>query len=218
MLPVAMDQSSSDDSAIRYVSLRPVDSIWVMMIVWRIWWKIVRSVLCCVVYTNSAHKICMHLWAIVTVNCRFGLIFRFVFCLQCFDTVGWAAGMEGHPACKKMGGWWRWALVSPDGVAPSRMIGVSASVNLPLHRKVQKFSSGTGSLGWSRKKGHKTAVVVCFLSVLNSDIMFLCSLFLLTATVTFAMHKMSPCNILQTRTKEYRRLLCLKWLGTARPL
>ena len=69
---------------------------------------------------------------------------------------------EGHPACKKiMGGWWRWALVSPDGVAPSRMVGVSASVNLPLHHKVQKFSSGTGSPGWSRKKGHKTVVCVC---------------------------------------------------------
>jgi len=26
-------------------------------------------------------------------------------------------------------GWWRWALVSPDGVAPSRMVSVSASVN-----------------------------------------------------------------------------------------
>jgi len=37
---------------------------------------------------------------------------------------------------------------------------VSASVNLPLHHKVQKFSSGTGSPGWSRKKGRKT-VVVC---------------------------------------------------------
>ena len=48
---------------------------------------------------------------------------------------------------------WRWALVSPDGVAPSRMVGVSASVNLPLHHKVQKFCSGTGSPGWSRKKG-----------------------------------------------------------------
>jgi len=39
------------------------------------------------------------------------------------------------------------------------MVGVSASVNLPLHRKVQKFSSGTGSLGWSRKKGRKTVVM-----------------------------------------------------------
>ena len=42
---------------------------------------------------------------------------------------------------------------SLDRVAPSRMVGVSASVSLPLHRKVQKFSSGTRSLGWSRKKG-----------------------------------------------------------------
>jgi len=45
---------------------------------------------------------------------------------------------EGHPACKNMGGWWRWALLSADGVAPSRMVGVSASVNLPLHHRVQK--------------------------------------------------------------------------------
>ena len=52
------------------------------------------------------------------------------------------------------------ALVSPDGVAPSRMVGVSASVNLPLCHKVQKFSSGTSSPGWSRKKGRKTVVVV----------------------------------------------------------
>ena len=67
---------------------------------------------------------------------------------------------EGHPGRKKMGGWWRWALVSLDGVVPSRMVDVSASVNLPLHHKVQKFSSGTGSPGWSWKKGRKTAVVV----------------------------------------------------------
>jgi len=59
-----------------------------------------------------------------------------------------------------MGGWWRRALVSPDGVAPSRMDSVSASVNLPLHHEVQKFSSGTGSPKWSRRKGCKTVVVV----------------------------------------------------------
>jgi len=59
-----------------------------------------------------------------------------------------------------MGGSWRWALLSPDEVAPSRRVGVSASVNLPLHHKVQKFSSGTGSPGWSRKKGRRTVVVV----------------------------------------------------------
>jgi len=31
---------------------------------------------------------------------------------------------EGHPICKKVGGWWRWALVGPDGVAPNRMVNV----------------------------------------------------------------------------------------------
>jgi len=35
-----------------------------------------------------------------------------------------------------MGGWWTWVLVSPDGVVPSRMVSVFASVNLPLHHKV----------------------------------------------------------------------------------
>jgi len=64
-----------------------------------------------------------------------------------------------------MGRWWRWALVSPHGVVLNRMVGVSASVNLPLHHKVQKFSSGTGSPGWSRKKGSKTVVVVVYSKV-----------------------------------------------------
>ena len=50
-------------------------------------------------------------------------------------------------------------MVSSDGVATSKMVGVSACVNLPLHYKVQKFSSGTGSPGWSRKKGRKAVVV-----------------------------------------------------------
>ena len=60
-----------------------------------------------------------------------------------------------------MEGWWGWALVSSDGVAPSRMVSLSASVNLPLHHKVQKFSSGTGLPGWSRKKGRTKVVVWC---------------------------------------------------------
>jgi len=72
----------------------------------------------------------------------------------------WLDGRKGIPHVKN-GGWRRWALVSPDGVAPSRMVGVSASVNLPLHHKVQKFSSGTGSPRWSEKKGRKTVVVWC---------------------------------------------------------
>jgi len=82
------------------------------------------------------------------------------------DTVAFSAlillvgRQEGHPACKKWGGQWRWALVSRDGEAPSRMVSVFTSVNLPLQHKVQKFSSGTRSSGWSRKKVHKTVVVV----------------------------------------------------------
>jgi len=79
--------------------------------------------------------------------------------------VGW---QEGHPACKEYGGMVE-ALVSPDGVAPSRMVSVSASVNLPLHHKVQKFSSGTGSPEWSRRKGCKTVVCVCVLCVCVSN-------------------------------------------------
>ena len=49
-----------------------------------------------------------------------------------------------------MEGWWRWALVSLDGVAPSQMVGVSASVNLPLHHKCRSsvmapaYPSGLG--------------------------------------------------------------------------
>jgi len=56
------------------------------------------------------------------------IISKYQLTFQCFDTVG--GRQEGHPACKN-GGWWRWALVSADGVAPSQMVGVSASVNFP---------------------------------------------------------------------------------------
>jgi len=56
-------------------------------------------------------------------------------------------------------------MVSLDGVSPSRMVCVSASVNLPLHHKVQMFSTATGSPGWSRKKGRKTVVVVVVFQV-----------------------------------------------------
>jgi len=72
----------------------------------------------------------------------------------------WFGGRKGTRPVKTYGGWWRRALVSPDGVAPSWMVGVSASGNLPLHHKVQKFSSSTGSPGCFLKEGHKT-VVVC---------------------------------------------------------
>jgi len=63
-------------------------------------------------------------------------------------------GTEGIRPVKKWG---------DGGGAPSRMVGVFASVNLPLHHKVQKFSSGTGLHGWPRKKGRKMIVVVAVL-------------------------------------------------------
>jgi len=53
---------------------------------------------------------------------------------------------EGQPACKNMGD-------GEGGHWLVRMVGVSASINLQLHHEVQKFSSGTGSPEWSRKKG-----------------------------------------------------------------
>jgi len=58
----------------------------------------------------------------------------------------WLGGRKGIQPVKKCrdGGGGHWLLVSLDGVAPSRIVGVSASVNLPLHHKVQKFSYGTG--------------------------------------------------------------------------
>jgi len=64
---------------------------------------------------------------------------------------------EGHLACKKWGDgggghWLVWMEWRPVGWS------VSASVNLLLHHKVQKFSSGTGSRVWSRKQGRKMVV------------------------------------------------------------
>jgi len=38
---------------------------------------------------------------------------------------------------------------------PRWMVGVSASVNLPLHHEVQKFSSGTGLPGGRGKRAIK---------------------------------------------------------------
>jgi len=60
--------------------------------------------------------------------------------LQCFDTVGWVAGRAS--GLYKMKGWWRWALLSPDGVVPSRMVRVSASVNLPVPDMTYNVFSG----------------------------------------------------------------------------
>ena len=54
-----------------------------------------------------------------------------------------------------MGGWWKWALLSPDGVGPSQMVDVSASVNLPLHHKVQSSLLAPAHLGGPGKRAVK---------------------------------------------------------------
>jgi len=82
----------------------------------------------------------------------------------CWKNCCWLGSRKGIRSVQIWGGWWRWALVRPDGVVPSQMVSVSASVNLPLHNIVQKFSSGTGSSGWSRK-----TVVVVVVVVLKDD-------------------------------------------------
>jgi len=56
---------------------------------------------------------------------------------------------------------------------PSRMVSVFASVNLPLHHKVQKFSSGTGHAGGPGKRAIKRlwcggVIISWFLVSLNS--------------------------------------------------
>ena len=59
-------------------------------------------------------------------------------------------------------GWSGWS-------GASRMVSASASVNVPMHHKVQTFSSGTGSPGWAQKKGRKMVVVVV-LDLLITDL------------------------------------------------
>jgi len=71
-----------------------------------------------------------------------------------------ASGRKSIRPVKIWGGWWRWALLSPDAVAPSRMVGVPAAVDIPLHHTVQKFSSGTGSPGRPRKRSVKWLCVL----------------------------------------------------------
>ena len=60
--------------------------------------------------------------------------------------------MAGSTSSVKMGGDGGGSLISPDGVMPSQMVGVSASVTFPCTIKVQKKISSSGTD--SEKKGH----------------------------------------------------------------
>ena len=137
------------------------------------------------------------------------MLLLFHICLQCFDTVGWTAGRASDML--KMGRWWRWALLSPDGVAPSPMVSVFASINLTLYHKVQKFTSGTGSPGWSRKKGHKTVVCVCYSTFVHTCSVLWCVQFCPSSVVCGLRGGQRP-----QRLAGFQR--CKWWLFTDAPV
>jgi len=62
---------------------------------------------------------------------------------------------KGIRPVQKYGGWWRWALVSLDGVAPSWMVSVSSSVNLPCTIKSRSFLLAPAHLGGPGKRAVK---------------------------------------------------------------
>jgi len=72
------------------------------------------------------------------------------------------------------GGWWRWALLSPDGAAPNRMVTVPASVDLPLHHKDRGSLLAPAHPGGPRKRAIKwlwlSVVVVVVVVVVEMNI------------------------------------------------
>ena len=76
----------------------PVDIIWAMLTLWRIRWKVIRTVLCCVVY-NSCAQLYAHTWVALEVKCWW---FTADYAGLCVDAVnGAAAGWRGlsMPGC-----------------------------------------------------------------------------------------------------------------------
>ena len=76
---------------------------------------------------------------------------------------------------KILAGWWRWALISLDRVAPTQMVGVSASVNLPLHPCTIKSRSSflapvhQGGTGKRAVKRLCVCVCVCVLLAIHTE-------------------------------------------------
>jgi len=82
-----------------------------------------------------------------------------VYLLHSYILVMLAGWQEGHPACKNMGDGGGGHWLARMEWHPARQLVCLPLLIFPCTIKVQKFSSGTGSRGWSRKKGHKTVVV-----------------------------------------------------------
>ena len=52
------------------------------------------------------------------------MIFLLMLCINVQNVYAEHQQKMKYNATQNMGGWWRWALVSRDGVAPSRMVSV----------------------------------------------------------------------------------------------
>jgi len=64
---------------------------------------------------------------------------------------------------RKNGGWWRWSLISPDRMAPSRIVSVSTSVIFPctMDHKSTRFLLAPAHPGSPGERGRKMVVCVC---------------------------------------------------------
>jgi len=96
------------------------------------------------------------------------------------------------------------------------MVGVSASINLPLHHKVQKFSSDTSLPGWSRKKGRKTVVVWwCGCLGLAFCVFFWCSLDYFVLVFAFVVLGFLVSSVLHQEIgweeRPHNDLFCVEW-------
>jgi len=80
----------------------------------------------------------------------------------------WLGGRKGIRPVKNVGGWWRWSLVSPDGVAPA--VSVSASLNLSLHHSNNNnhfMALCPGLPGWAgtRRNTHPPTILTIIQSL-----------------------------------------------------
>jgi len=91
------------------------------------------------------------------------------------------------------------------------MFGVSASVNLPLHNKVQKFSSGTSSPRVVPEKGHKTVVVCGGGNVLNDHIylIIICLFIIVTVMLMFRSDMWTAVNRFSRRVASFDKTMFL---------
>jgi len=96
---------------------------------------------------NCSGKKVTHLF--LNISSQLLAWFFYIFSVSLLPSAFWHCCLGGRKGIRPVKKWGRWrcAMVSPDGVAHSRIVCVSATVNLPLHHEVQKFSSGTGSPG-----------------------------------------------------------------------